>query len=67
MQIVTTYFFLIISPSKPLSAGTCIGVGISGLILGGGIGPFTRSAGLTADNVLSATVGLTAGTTTFCL
>ena len=48
---------MIMYPLLPL-AGTCIGVGISGLILGGGIGPFTRSAGLTADNVLSAKVGV---------
>ena len=48
-------FYLNLSPLLQ-SAGTCIGVGISGLILGGGIGPFTRSAGLTSDNVLAATV-----------
>jgi FAD/FMN-containing dehydrogenase len=40
-----------------IAAGTCGGVGISGLILGGGIGHATRAAGITSDAVTSAKVG----------
>jgi hypothetical protein len=39
-----------------LPAGTCGGVGISGLILGGGVGHATRAAGVTSDTVVSAKV-----------
>ena len=42
-------------------AGTCVGVGVSGLTLGGGLGHATRSLGLMADSVLQATVVLPSG------
>jgi membrane protein required for beta-lactamase induction len=45
-----------------LAGSTCVGVGISGLTLGGGIGHATRSLGLLADSVLAATVVLANGT-----
>jgi hypothetical protein len=40
-----------------IPAGTCGGVGVSGLILGGGVGHATRAAGITSDTVISAEVG----------
>ena len=40
-----------------LPAGTCGGVGISGLTLGGGLGHSTRVSGVTSDSVISAQVG----------
>lgn len=39
-----------------LPAGTCPGVGISGLTLGGGVGFRGREFGLTCDNLLAATL-----------
>jgi FAD/FMN-containing dehydrogenase len=45
-----------------LPGSTCVGVGISGLTLGGGIGHATRALGVLADVVLEATVVLANGT-----
>ncbi|WIA13183.1 hypothetical protein OEZ85_006775 [Tetradesmus obliquus] len=45
-----------------LPGSTCVGVGISGLTLGGGIGHATRALGVLADSVLAATVVLANGT-----
>jgi hypothetical protein len=45
-----------------LAGSTCVGVGISGLTLGGGIGHATRALGVLADSVLGATVVLANGT-----
>lgn len=42
-------------------AGTCVGVGVSGLTLGGGLGHATRMLGTMADSVLQATVVLPNG------
>ena len=44
-----------------LPGGTCVGVGISGHTLGGGLGHATRAYGLLADSVLQATVVLADG------
>jgi FAD/FMN-containing dehydrogenase len=43
-----------------LPGGTCLSVGIGGLVLGGGIGYHTRWAGLTSDHLVRAKV-ITAG------
>jgi len=37
-----------------LPGGTCLGVGVGGLVLGGGIGYHTRYAGLTSDHLVRA-------------
>lgn len=42
--------------SLALPTGTCPDVGISGLTMGGGIGPMTRLWGLTCDRLVAATV-----------
>ncbi len=44
-----------------LPGGTCLGVGLGGLALGGGIGYNTRWAGLTADHMKSTTLVDAAG------
>jgi FAD binding domain/Berberine and berberine like len=44
-----------------LPVGTCLGVGVGGLVLGGGIGYNTRWAGLTSDSLISTTVVTASG------
>lgn len=44
-----------------LPGGTCLGVGIGGLTLGGGIGYNTHWAGLTADHLISSRIALASG------
>jgi FAD/FMN-containing dehydrogenase len=44
-----------------LPGGTCVGVGISGITLGGGLGHATRALGPLADSVLQAIVVLPDG------
>ena len=39
-----------------INGGRCPTVGVSGLILGGGLGPFTRSVGMGCDSLLEATI-----------
>jgi FAD/FMN-containing dehydrogenase len=39
-----------------IPGGTCVGVGVSGLTLGGGNGHATRAAGVTSDLVIAAKV-----------
>ncbi|MDW5595112.1 FAD-binding oxidoreductase [Conexibacter stalactiti] len=39
-----------------LPGGTCLGVGVGGLVLGGGIGYNTHWAGLTADHLVSSRI-----------
>ncbi|KAF8847787.1 FAD-binding domain-containing protein [Acephala macrosclerotiorum] len=39
-----------------INGGRCSTVGVSGFILGGGLGPFTRSFGMGSDTLLEATV-----------
>jgi FAD/FMN-containing dehydrogenase len=43
-----------------INGGRCPPVGVSGFILGGGLGPFTRSFGMGSDTLMEATV-VTAG------
>ena len=43
-----------------INGGRCPTVGVSGYILGGGLGPFTRSFGMGSDSLMEATV-VTAG------
>ncbi len=44
-----------------LPVGTCLGVGVGGLVLGGGIGYNSRWAGLTSDSLLSTTIATAYG------
>jgi FAD/FMN-containing dehydrogenase len=44
-----------------LPGGTCLGVGVGGLALGGGIGYQTHWAGLTADHMLSSRIVTASG------
>ena len=44
-----------------LPGGTCLGVGIGGLVLGGGIGYNTRWAGLTCDRLRSSRIVIASG------
>ncbi len=44
-----------------LPGGTCLGVGIGGLVLGGGIGYNTRWAGLTCDRLKSSRIVIASG------
>lgn len=39
-----------------VSGGRCPPVGVSGFVLGGGIGPFTRSIGMGCDSLIKATL-----------
>lgn len=39
-----------------VNGGRCPSVGVSGFILGGGIGPFSRSYGMAVDNLLEVTI-----------
>eukprot|EP00775_Hariotina_reticulata_P011034 gene11034-11189_t len=53
---------LLLRHNMVLPGGVCVGVGISGSTLGGGLHLATRALGLTADSVLAATVVLANGT-----
>jgi FAD/FMN-containing dehydrogenase len=44
-----------------LPGGTCLGVGVGGLVLGGGIGYNTHWAGLTCDHLLASRIVTAAG------
>ena len=44
-----------------LPAGTCLAVGVGGLVLGGGIGYNSRSSGLTCDRLLSTRIVTASG------
>ena len=44
-----------------LPGGSCVGVGVSGFTLGGGLGHATRALGVLSDSVLQATVVLSDG------
>lgn len=44
-----------------LPVGTCLGVGVGGLVLGGGIGYNTRWAGLTSDSLVSTKIVTASG------
>jgi FAD/FMN-containing dehydrogenase len=44
-----------------LPGGTCLGVGVGGLVLGGGIGYNTRWAGLTCDRLRSSRIVVASG------
>jgi FAD/FMN-containing dehydrogenase len=44
-----------------LPGGTCLGVGVGGLVLGGGIGYNTRWAGLTCDRLRSSRIVIASG------
>lgn len=39
-----------------VNGGRCPSVGVSGFILGGGIGPFSRSYGMAVDNLIEVTI-----------
>ncbi|KAF2763359.1 FAD-binding domain-containing protein, partial [Pseudovirgaria hyperparasitica] len=39
-----------------INGGRCPSVGVSGFLLGGGLGPFTRSFGMGSDTVIEATI-----------
>ncbi|KAL1858162.1 hypothetical protein Daus18300_010043 [Diaporthe australafricana] len=39
-----------------INGGRCPSVGVSGFILGGGIGPFSRSLGMAVDNLMEVTI-----------
>ena len=39
-----------------VNGGRCPSVGVSGFILGGGIGPFSRSYGMAVDNLLEVKI-----------
>ncbi|MRH92406.1 FAD-binding protein [Nocardia sp. SYP-A9097] len=49
---------------RSLPAGSCPGVGVAGLTLGGGFGPESRAHGLTCDRLTAATLVLPDGTIT---
>ncbi|MBD5786954.1 FAD-binding oxidoreductase [Cellulosimicrobium terreum] len=51
---------------RTLPAGTCPGVGIAGLALGGGLGVLGRRHGLVSDRMVSAQVVLADGTVVTC-
>lgn len=44
-----------------INGGRCPAVGVSGFILGGGLGPFTRSFGMGSDTLMEATVVIAGG------
>lgn len=39
-----------------VNGGRCPSVGVSGFMLGGGIGPFSRSYGMAVDNLIEVTI-----------
>ncbi|KAH7102974.1 hypothetical protein BKA62DRAFT_828902 [Auriculariales sp. MPI-PUGE-AT-0066] len=39
-----------------INGGRCPSVGVGGFVLGGGLGPFSRSIGMGSDNLLEATI-----------
>lgn len=39
-----------------INGGRCPSVGVSGFILGGGIGPFSRSLGMGVDSLIEVTI-----------
>lgn len=39
-----------------VNGGRCPSVGVSGFILGGGIGPFSRSYGMAVDNLIEVSI-----------
>ena len=44
-----------------INGGRCPTVGVSGFILGGGLGPFTRSFGMGSDTLMEATIVTASG------
>jgi FAD/FMN-containing dehydrogenase len=50
-----------------IPGGTCVGVGVSGLTLGGGNGYATRAAGITSDLVIGAKVGRSTASAGICI
>jgi FAD/FMN-containing dehydrogenase len=55
------FFVALEDGSLFLPGGTCLGVGIGGLTLGGGIGYNTHWAGLTADHLIGSRIALASG------
>jgi hypothetical protein len=61
LSVQGTIYAALAPDGYTLPAGTCVGVGISGITLGGGVGHATRELGVLADSVLQATVVLPDG------
>ena len=55
------YFVALENGAHFLPGGTCLGVGVGGLVLGGGIGYNTHWAGLTCDHLLASRIVTAAG------
>src|SRR5215208_112982 len=56
------YFVALEDGPHFLPGGTCLGVGVGGLVLGGGIGYNTHWAGLTCDSLLASRIVTASGT-----